>query len=340
MSLTYAFDTARSSQPAVEDDTPELAVKYPLLYQVSKDGRTHYVLGHIHSVPLEAMPLYVKDTIANCNLLLSEGIVDFPEGAQAKLFHQEPTKNSFLHLLDDLTLQRLKADLRPILEIRGITECALENISGTLLHQLFKMNIMKRMVKAIPAIDEALISLFKQSHKPIFELNKAVDIDLFWKYCTDSDAEACQNMSIDPEDEDSYDLLDRARSALHTNAQEIKDYYQNKIKRIERIQKIEQQFMCEDLDSDINRQQLIRELKEQALFIETTYAQENKAWLTLFTELHQQGTDGMLLASGYMHVLGDETSLLQLLENQGFSIARVTAPEVTFENQFARLSLK
>lgn len=339
MSLTYAFDTARSSHPTVKDDTSDLAVKYPLLYQVSKDGRTHYVLGHIHSVPLEAMPEYVKDVIAKCNLLLSEAIVDFPEGAQDKLFHQEPTKNSFLHLLDDLTIQRLKTDLRPILAIRGITECALENISGTLLHQLFNMNIMKRMVQALPAIDEALISVFKQSHKPIFELNKSVDTDLFWQACMKTDAEICQKISVDPEDEDDSYLIDEAQSRLREQAQEVKDYYQNKIKRIERIQKMEQQFMCDDLDSDINRQQLIRELKEQALFIETTYAQENKAWLTLFTELHQQGTDGMLLASGYMHILGDETSLLQLLEKEGFSITRIHAPEVAFENQFARLAI-
>lgn len=340
MSL-HAFDLARTRHQAPSEESEQaLTVKYPLLYQVSKDGRTHYVLGHAHPMPLEAMPGYVRDTIAKCSVLLSESIVDIPEAAKAKLFHQEPTKNSFMPFLDDLIVQQLKTDLRPILASRGITEITLENISGTLLYQLFNMSIQRRMVKALPVIDETLIALFKQNHQPIFELNKTVDIDLFWKFCTETDAEICSNMSIDPDDEDSCYLIERAQSKLADMAREIKEHYQTGSLRIEALQKIEREFMGEDLDTELHKKQMAKELKEQSLFIETTCTQENKAWVTLFKELHQQGTDGMLLASGYMHTLASDESLLNLLANEGFTISRVKAPEVTFENQFARLSIK
>lgn len=342
MSL-YAFELARTSEHARKEQTAQVpTVQYPLLYQVSKDGRTHYVLGHAHPIPLEAMPDYVRDTIAKCSVLLSESIVNIPEAAKVALLHQEPTKNSFMPLLDDLIVQRLKTDLLPILAARGITETTLENISGTLLYELFKLSIQRRMNKSLPVIDEALIALFKQNHKPIFELNKMIDIDLFWKFRTESDAEICSNMSIDcdPEDEDSYYHIEKAQSKLADMAREIKEHYQTGAVRIEALQKIDREFMGEDLDTELHKKQLAEELEEQKLFIETTCTQENKAWVALFKELHQQGTDNMLLASAYMHTLASDESLLNLLVNEGFTISRVKAPEVAFEKQFARLSIK
>ncbi|MCS5710892.1 TraB/GumN family protein [Candidatus Berkiella aquae] len=307
----------KTTAPFVE--APQVTVKYPALYRVSKGNQVHHLLGHIHAIPLAFMPEYVLQIIQHSQCLLTEGFAILPPEFFTKMISENPCYGSytfsFTYKLKEEVKTRFTKDILELLEVFTNTDhqhLQLENLSLPLLETFFKMFIENRINPEQLIIDTALVQLFKNQAKRIIELNDPSK-EGYVNYCKINEQEL-QN-HIQRQGNEIHHLTLKLSSLAET----INKHYSN----------TEQ---CLLLQNETVKQFLETDIEKEGVTLDTDFLEqvktENQLWLKVFLNQHNQGTNNMLLACGYNHLLIPEQGLLQLLAEEGFSIERVCDPQL------------
>ncbi|HRE33222.1 MAG TPA: TraB/GumN family protein, partial [Candidatus Berkiella sp.] len=313
MSLQFTPHFAQQKIAPFIVEALQTTVQYPLLYRVIKGNQVHHLLGHIHAIPLAFMPEYVLQTIQHCQCLLTEGFAtlpqDFINSMQSENPFYEGYTTSFTRPLNEEAQARFQKDIHELLDIFSLPNHQspkLENLSITFLSTLFEMFIQNRVNAQELIIDTGLIQDFKQPGKSIIELNEPSK-KLYMQYCQAEELNLKQYLKSSGEE--YYKTTTRLRDFAELINQHYSSMGQADLLQNETVKNF--------LEKDIEKEEVTLDVDilEQVKI-------ENQLWLRIFLSEHNQGTNNMLLACGYNHLLIPEQGLLRLLAKEGFSIER------------------
>lgn len=299
------FIDSKKAKPV--KDYPQ--VKYPLLYEVTKDGKKHHLLGTFHFAPLNYMPQYVLDIINASYFLITEGVTSMPGNFKTLVssgpFYENFNCGDYLH--DDF-----KKDIAKILELFSIESNDLNSLSLCFLRFLFGQFISQREVAEKLRMDDKLIKKFKSKTQPneknitelaTDEIHKIID------HCAEIEKKLKE------------ELPETIHSLLLDTCNQINDYYLSPNNR-EKNTPLQQEAVSLFLNKNLHElgphslDHLFR------LGWRAAYEDKNHEWVSIFIKNHESH-DHMLLACGFDHLTCPENSIVFLLQKEGFTVSYV-----------------
>ncbi|MBS0289211.1 MAG: TraB/GumN family protein [Proteobacteria bacterium] len=289
-----------TSKPNVHA-VPFSKIALPLCYEVTRDNKTHYILGVIHPSSLDALPSYLHNIIASCDTLLTEGMAYIPMDIQEKLIkghHATPLEYSlFFNKIDNK--KQFFSDMQSLLDMYGIKQ-RLENISPILLYQLFGAYLSQRLNLNDLRTEEKLVSLFKQNGKQVAELNAENNRnDLDNLVAIDSQLDFNGNYALE------------SKQLIESLAEKVNEYYKNPMAFLnsEHVYNVCNHFYNGNYEK-------MPKLEQEEMDL-------NPKWADIFEKAHMQNNGSLFLPCGIGHLLEKDGSLLSMLSAKGFSVNAV-----------------
>ena len=305
----------------------------PFAWTVEKDGKTSYILGTVHAgVPLEDIPCAdtLSEKIQNSDLLFVENATikgDFErlsEEEQQKLFTGSAKEQveimSRLSIETQEEIRERKAAFINILkdmftysyiDVSGesYTELSSENQDFLINHGLdtedsyaeliYRLNAIAyyRAYHSLPSLDKQ-VKQMALSHsveiKPL-DNNKRLNKDFYNKASSNKPIQFVGLNDV----EETINSLDN-----------ITELYQQILLNPAKIYQFYDDMLFQTPNKGLDHQILLKN--------------RNKLWLEKFLTAREE-YESIFLAGGLKHFIGDD-SLLNMLEQEGFSIQRITCP--------------
>jgi len=271
---------------ALEEITPDIStIQHPLIYKLSKNDRTHYLVGSHHYASLSQFPKECRDLFQQCQSLITETMVKLPLESLQKYGLINQGHNYFIGKKLGNFEQAFLNDMQEIFAHLELV-CPVKAVSPVALFEIWAC------VKGMK-MDDALVKLAKELKIPIVSLNP---MEVWLKNWNERVSSLFYS-------EDCF---------CSTFSQNILDYYRNN----GQLNPYVQHELDIYLQEEINHNRLPANKVEELSSI-------NQAWLQLFTNEHEQGKNNILMACGYEHVFG-ENGLLKGLKEQGFCVEKFT----------------
>lgn len=287
----------QQSPPSVAAPT----VQYPLLYRVTKAGKTHHILGACHAVGFDCMPEYVKTIMQQSRVLLTEHC--------APVFTVSPHSIGFVKdflRLDQHTVTCLLPRINKILAYFNLD--TIDNFSQfpiELLYLFCGYILNKTIDPEYLPIDLEIAMFFHEQKKFIFELTP----EIFSK-----NYDAVRKEFESDEASKNIELLKRiiCQCIQHKEPPAM-------------LKKFIDDFYNHDLLFPTTKEEHI---KNNFFPCGDEIRVTNEQWGMRFESCHVEH-DGIMLVCGAAHLVDPESpeqqcSLLHFLETQGFTITRIT----------------
>lgn len=274
---------------AQEKESLQKEIKHPLIYKVTKEGKTHYLFGSNHFLSMSVIPQYIMDIMNSCEILLSENPVHFDDLTPIKLmkknnplvaFFRDPKNKSYTDLFN-----KFLTDINTYLKDLKI-DATVEDLNPNFVMGLFKL-------KSCRLMSEGFAQLFKQNNK---EIASVINAEEYMEELNQASLPDCERK-------------------WHKFAGFLKGFYSSSGNHFssERINKIY-------LESDVEliSPQQYEDMDER---YKSAFLNECKKFSEGFISQHQKaGHKKIFFGVNYGTIYG----IKQNLEAQGFTVSKVT----------------
>lgn len=328
-SFTPGFSARQNLQKQyVEELVPK--VKFPLLFEITKNDRRHYAFGTYHLALEEEMPACLSSVIERCSIGMTENLGYIPEELKQDIFL---TENSQLHqylftkFVNEDCRTEFEKNVRDVLQSFNIRVDNLNMLSPTLVVALFHTCIIRRSDPKKLVIDEALYRHFLEAgriHHPL-SVNVWPSILNMCKQ-SDSGIERC-----------SEGL--RIEESFSNMAEQINNYYLKPETRCLQVNKYEMIQKSHYMNDDLMDETVQGSVQNLTLPPEQL-KKMNTEWVQTFLNLASKTSGSIFMACGMSHFYSKAQnealpSILDILKTKGYQIRRVQQVDCINEQETA-----